>query len=147
MWGNKKSGSRGSGKTTLIAEGTQVIGDVLFEGHLEVEGTIQGNVAAEEERDALLRVLGKGCVEGEIRAPRIVINGVVNGDVYCLKELELAPRGRVNGNVYYSQVEMSAGAEVNGSLTHLSEARDKGEDEEGGNDGDKDGGKEAPVKE
>lgn len=125
MLGSKKTGVRGAGKTTLIAEGTQVVGDVLFVGNLEVEGTVQGNITAEAERDALVRVLGEGCVEGEIRAPNIVINGVVNGDVYCTRQLELAPRGRVNGDVYYALVEMSAGAEVNGSLTHLGEASDK----------------------
>ena len=122
MLGSKKASTRGSGKTTLISEGTLVSGDIRFAGNLEVEGIVQGNITAEPERDAMLRIVGKGCVEGEIRAPNIVINGVVNGDVYCSKELELAPKGRVNGDVYYTMVEMSAGAEVNGSLTHLSEA-------------------------
>ncbi|MDX1736569.1 MAG: polymer-forming cytoskeletal protein [Halioglobus sp.] len=120
MLGSKRSG-RGSGKTTLIAEGTVVDGDIQFSGSLEIEGLVRGNIVAEPDQDALVRVVGKGCVEGEIRAPNIVLNGEVRGDVHATRQLELAPRGRVSGNVFYAMVEMSAGAEVNGSLTHVSD--------------------------
>ncbi len=121
MLGNRKPGARGSGKTTLISQDTVVVGDVRFSGNLEVEGLVQGNVIAAPESDGLVRIVGKGCVEGEIRAPNIVVNGVVKGDVHCSRQLELAPKGRVTGNVFYVLVEMSAGAEVNGSLTHVAE--------------------------
>lgn len=120
MWGSRKSLLGSSGGTTLIAEGTRLVGDVHFGGTLEVEGLVQGSILAEEGRDALVRIVGKGRVEGEIKAPNVVINGIVEGDVHSSGQLELAPRGRVNGNVYYNSLEMAAGAEVNGSLTHKS---------------------------
>jgi cytoskeletal protein CcmA (bactofilin family) len=122
MLGSKKSSTRGSGGTTLISQDTVVVGDLRFKGNLEVEGLVQGNIIAVSEKNARIRVVGKGCVEGEIRAPYVVINGLVKGDVYCSKQLELASKGCVNGNVFYAMVEMSAGAEVNGSLTHVEEA-------------------------
>lgn len=125
MLGSKRSSGRGGGKTTLIAEGTVVVGDILFTGDLEVEGLVKGNVAAEDDdAAAIVRIVGKGCVEGEIRSPDIMINGEVRGNVYCSRQLELAPKGRVTGNVFYATVEMAAGAEVNGSLTHVSEQGD-----------------------
>ena len=118
MLGNKK-GSFGVGaNTTLIARDTTVIGDVHFSGSLEVEGVVQGNIVADSGKDAVVRVVEKGRVEGEIRAPSVVINGTVEGDVFSTKKLELAPKGRVQGNVYYTLLEMAAGSEVNGSLTH-----------------------------
>ncbi len=120
MWGSKKSSLGTSGGTTLIAEGTRLVGDIYFRGTLEVEGLLQGSIIAEVEKGALVRIVGKGRVEGEIRAPNIMINGLVEGDVHSSGQLELAPRSRVNGNVYYHSVEMSAGAEVNGSMTHVS---------------------------
>ena len=122
MLGSKKSSSRGAGGTTLIAQDTVVVGDVRFEGCLEIEGRVEGNIMASPEGDGRVRVVGKGSVEGEIRAPYVVINGTVKGDVYSSKQLDLAPKGCVHGNVYYAMVEMSAGAQVNGSLTHLEEA-------------------------
>jgi len=65
--------------------------------------------------------VGKGRVEGDIRVPCVIINGEIVGDVYSSKQLELASKARVKGNVFYTLVEMAAGSEVNGSLTHLGE--------------------------
>ena len=61
----------------------------------------------------------RGGSKGEIRAPGVIINGTVQGDVHSSKHLELAAKGRVQGNVFYALVEMAAGSEVNGSLTHM----------------------------
>ena len=119
MWGNKKSFVKIPGRTTLISEDTVVVGDLRFAGTLDVEGLVQGSIVAQPGKDARVRVVGKGRVEGEIHAPFVVINGAVRGDVHCTRLLELAPRARVEGNVFYAQVEMAAGSEVNGNLTHV----------------------------
>jgi len=110
-----------SGKTTLISTDTIVVGNVRFSGVLDIEGLVQGNIIAEAGKDALVRVIDKGRVEGEIRAPSVVINGAVEGDVYSSRHLELAAKARVKGNVFYTLVEMAAGAEVNGKLAHMAE--------------------------
>lgn len=122
MLGNKKSGMNVSGKTTLVSTETVIMGDVRFSGVLDVEGLVKGNIVADPGKDALVRVVDKGRVEGEIRAPSVMINGAVEGDVYSTRHLELASKARVVGNVFYTMVEMAAGAEVNGSLTHLAES-------------------------
>jgi len=111
-----------SGKTTLVSTETVITGDVHFSGVLDIEGVVKGNIVAAPGKDALVRVVDKGRVEGEIRAPSVVVNGAVEGDVYSTRHLELAARARVLGNVFYTLVEMAAGAEVNGSLTHLAES-------------------------
>lgn len=118
MLGNKKVGFGASGSTTLVARDTTVVGDIHFAGSLDVEGIVQGNIIAEEGKDALVRVVDQGRVEGEIRSPSVIVNGTVEGDVYSSKHLELAAKGRVQGNVHYTLLEMAAGSEVNGSLTH-----------------------------
>ncbi|MEM1155748.1 MAG: polymer-forming cytoskeletal protein [Pseudomonadota bacterium] len=118
MLGSKKSGASISGKTTLLSTATVIKGDILFSGVLDVEGLVQGNIVAESGKDALVRVIDKGRVEGEIRSPSVVINGTVDGDVHSSVHLELASKARVTGNVYYARVEMAAGAEVNGGLAH-----------------------------
>ena len=119
MLGSKKSTFSVSGNTTLISPDTVILGDLHFSGNLDIEGLVQGNIVAQPDKDALVRVVAKGRVEGEIRAPSVIINGVVEGNIHSSKHLELASRGRVRGNVFYTQVEMAAGSEVNGSLTHI----------------------------
>ena len=121
MLGSKKNLSV-SGGTTLISHETVIVGAVHLCGNLDVEGLVQGNIIAQSGKEALLRVVGKGRVEGEIRVPSVIVNGVIQGDVYSSKHLELASKSRVQGNVFYTLVEMAAGAEVNGSLTHMSDA-------------------------
>ncbi len=125
MLGSKKSSLSVSGATTLISRDTVVVGDLHFTGSLDVEGLVQGNIIAKEGKDALVRVVEKGCVEGEIRSPSVLINGMVKGDVYCTRQLELAPKGCVQGNVFYALLEMAAGSQVNGSLTHMVAPREQ----------------------
>ena len=68
MLGSKKSSFGVSGSTTLISADTVVVGDLHFSGNLDIEGLVQGNIVALPGKDALVRVVGKGRVEGEIHA-------------------------------------------------------------------------------
>jgi cytoskeletal protein CcmA (bactofilin family) len=119
VFGSKKNDQFAKGGHTLFAHALEVEGNVRFGGELDIEGTVKGNVIAVESLDARVRVREKGCVNGDIRAPRIIINGQVNGDVYATEHLELAAKALVNGNVHYKVVEMVKGAEVNGSLERV----------------------------
>ena len=107
-----------SGSTTLISKSTELVGDIHFNGNLEIEGRVRGNIYAEEGTDARVRIMEKGLVEGEISVPTIVINGAVHGDVHSSKHVELAAKAAVQGNVHYNMIEMVKGAQVNGSLLY-----------------------------
>lgn len=103
---------------TLVGSQSEVSGDVRFTGGLHIEGTIKGNVIAENDGKSLVQLSESGTIEGEIRAPFVVLNGVVVGDVHGGEHVELASKARVTGNVYYNLIEMAVGAEVNGKLVH-----------------------------
>ncbi len=121
MFGSKTKAATSG--TTLLARSVEVQGNIKFAGHLEVEGKVVGDIYADEASDARVRVLENGTVEGEIRAPNVVINGQITGDVYATKHLELAAHAVVNGNVHYCVVEMVKGAQVNGNLMHITDAK------------------------
>src|SRR3990167_3042205 len=96
MWNKEKSKTdlqRFNGKTSLIAVGAE----------------LQGN----------LRFQGEGQVEGEVSAPHVLIDGEVIGDVHASAHLELGARARVRGNLYYGLMEMAMGAQIEGRLCHL----------------------------
>ncbi|MCV6627539.1 MAG: polymer-forming cytoskeletal protein [Cellvibrionaceae bacterium] len=107
-----------AGSTTLISKATEIVGDLHFKGNLEIEGKVKGNIVAEEGSEARVRVMDKGEVEGEIRAPSIIINGSVSGNVDSSKHIELAEKAIVQGNVNYNLIEMVKGAQVNGNLVY-----------------------------
>lgn len=117
MWG-KKNDMPFSNNHTVIAKGTEVVGDIRFDGELHVEGKVCGNIIADNTGGAKVTVMEKGIVEGEIRVPTVVINGNVNGDVYSGKHIELAAKAIVQGNVHYHLIEMVKGSQVNGSLVY-----------------------------
>jgi len=108
--------------TTLISKATEITGDVHFSGVLEVEGKVRGNIYADDDSSAEVRVRERGLVQGEIKVPSVIINGLVEGDVHSTQHLELAAKARVVGNVYYHLIEMVMGSEVNGSLCHRASA-------------------------
>ncbi|PCJ33429.1 MAG: cell shape determination protein CcmA [Moraxellaceae bacterium] len=122
MWGKDNSKKvdfdRHAGKTTMISKGTEITGDITFDGGLLIEGVVRGNIRAAEGSDALLRLSEAGIIEGCIYAPNVVINGKVVGDVFSPEHVELASKAVVNGNVHYNLIEMVMGSEVNGSLVH-----------------------------
>jgi cytoskeletal protein CcmA (bactofilin family) len=121
MWGRGKK-RRTTRIDTLIGQHSQVLGDVHFSGGLHVDGTIKGNVIADSDASSMLSLSDHGTIEGEVRVPFVVLNGVVLGDVHASEHVELAANARVTGNVYYNLIEMAIGAEVNGKLVHSVEA-------------------------
>ena len=104
---------------TLVSRTTEIVGDIHFSGELIIEGKVKGNIYAEDDSKALIRIAEKGSVEGEICVPSAVVNGLVQGDVRSATHIELAAKAVVVGNVYYNLIEMVMGSEVNGNLMHI----------------------------
>jgi len=107
---------------TLVGADTRVNGDVEFSGGFHVDGYVKGNVRATKDEQAVLSISERGCVEGSVMVPHVLLNGTVKGDVRATARVELGPKARVIGNVQYKLIEMSIGAEVNGKLIHESDA-------------------------
>jgi len=124
MFGSSSKTHVASGSAhTLISRQTEIAGDMRFRGELIVEGKITGNIYADDQSDAVIRIAETGVVEGEIWVPSAVVNGLVKGDIHSAKHLELAAKAVVTGSVYYCLIEMVMGSEVNGSLTHIAKAK------------------------
>ena len=117
---SKKEARAAPEGTTLIAAGTTIKGDVHFTGRLHVDGKIDGAIRGDGAQ-AMLTLSAHASVTGEVQAPHIVVDGSIVGDVTAGERLELASNARVEGNVYYKLLEMSAGAQINGKMVHRAE--------------------------
>ena len=120
MFGNRKK-IKSTKIDSLVGRNTELQGDIRFSGGLHVDGVLKGNVISETGSASVLTLSEHGTIEGEVKVPNVILNGVVVGDVHASEHVELAPNARVTGNVYYSLIEMAMGAEVNGSLVHKAE--------------------------
>ena len=107
---------------TIIGQHTRLEGDIRFSGGLHIDGQVRGNIRAEPGSEAVLTVSEHGRIEGDVEVPNLILNGSVVGDVVVSGRVEMASRGRVNGNLYYNLIEMAMGAEVNGSMVHRGES-------------------------
>lgn len=118
MFSKEKNPNRTTQIDTLIGEHTHVKGDISFSGGLRVDGSVAGNIIAAGDNDSVLTLSEQGSVEGEIRVPNVILNGSISGNVHSTEHIELAPKAKIQGNVYYNLLQMAMGSEVNGQLIH-----------------------------
>lgn len=125
MFGSNKTPNNRPATTidTLIGAKTRIQGDITFSGGFRVDGTVIGTIIADGAPDAVLSISDQGTVEGEVRAPHVIINGVMKGDVTASERVELAAQARVQGNVHYKILEMAAGAQITGRVVREDEPR------------------------
>ena len=121
MLGRKKR--RDKGVETMVGPNTEISGDLRFEGWCHVDGTVNGNITANPDTDSHLSISENANVDGGVTVPNVQLNGIVRGDVYASERVELGPKARVIGNVYYNLIEMAIGAEINGKLVHKPEGQ------------------------
>lgn len=114
MFGRKNKATIDS----LIGIATNITGDVQFKGGLRIDGHVTGNLSTETNQTSLLVISEHAKIIGDVRATHLVVNGEIVGDVYSSELLELQPKARITGNVYYKALEMHGGALVSGQLSH-----------------------------
>ena len=103
---------------SLIGPATRIDGHLLFRGGMRIDGQVRGNVTAETGQSSSLVVSEHARIEGEVRCDHLIVNGEISGAVYAAELLEIQPKARIIGNVYYKVLEMHGGAQVLGQLTH-----------------------------
>ena len=113
---SQKAPRAASSVDTLIGKDTMIRGDVHFTGGLHIDGCVKGRVIAEEDAGAVVSISESGIVEGSIRSPFVVVNGLAEGDIHALERISLSPSAKVIGNIYYKLIELPAGATVNGQM-------------------------------
>ena len=116
MFGRKQS--RHTVVDTLVGSNSKISGDVHFQGGCHIDGTVNGNVSADNDTDSALSISDIGTVDGGVTVPYVILNGIVKGDVFASQRVELGSTARVIGNVYYNLIQMAEGAEINGKLVH-----------------------------
>jgi len=121
MFNKEKNKPKSTRIDTLIGQNTQIKGDIIFSRGLRIDGTVIGNITANGDDKAVLTISEQGKIEGEVKVPNLLINGSILGNVYASQHVELAPKAKVEGNLYYHLLEMTMGSEVNGQLIHMTE--------------------------
>ncbi len=110
---------------SLIAQGSQISGNFMFTDGLRIDGSVVGNVRANEDGSSIVVISETASVVGEIWADQIIINGAVKGPIHASMMLELQPKARIEGDVHYTALEMHQGALVSGQLRPIVAGEEK----------------------
>jgi len=104
---------------TLISAPTRIQGDVVFSGGLQLEGQVSGSVKATSDAPSRLVASASALIEGCVEAQVVELHGTVRGDIIAARSAKLGATARIEGNLHYGAIEMSAGARINGKLVKL----------------------------
>ncbi len=105
---------------TFIDSDTRISGDIEFAGNALLDGHLEGNIKAKGS-DAKLTISEHGRVKGSVVVAHLLVHGTIEGELRVTERLELGPTARIIGDVQYNLLQISAGAQVEGELTHKSE--------------------------
>ena len=110
---------------SLIAQGSQITGNLTFTDGLRIDGEVAGNVWGNENAASILVISESARVVGEVCADHVIVNGSVKGPVRARLMLELQPKARIEGDVHYAALEMHQGALITGQLRPIVETEEK----------------------
>jgi cytoskeletal protein CcmA (bactofilin family) len=96
----------------MVAEGTRIEGQVVFDHVSRVNGVLIGEVRAKEGSTLILSETA--VVEGNIDADILMIDGYVHGDVVAKTRVVVSRTGRVVGNIKTPSLTMEFGAYFEG---------------------------------
>lgn len=106
-----RSGSRESA-LSIIAPGMRVVGELITEGVVKVEGVVEGTIRAQRE----VLVAKGGHVAGDIHTREAVIGGEVSGSVFAEERVEVQQGSTVTGDISTKKLVIQEGGEVNGQV-------------------------------
>ena len=92
----KKTDKRNNAKTTVIGVSAMVIGTIVSDSYVVIDGGIEGDVVA----------------------PEALINGLVNGNIKVNAQVEVTKNSRITGDLIYKTVLIHEGARIFGKLIH-----------------------------
>lgn len=115
---SKKPSKPQSRIDTLIGAGTVIEGNISFSGGMRIDGQVNGNVVAAQDKPSTLVLSEQARVNGEVSVTHLVVNGTISGPVSVSEYLELQSKAKVNGDVHYETMEIQLGAIIEGRLIH-----------------------------
>lgn len=96
-----------------LGKGSKVVGTLTFSGPVELDGHVEGEVAAQDR----LTVGESAFVQGKIMGAEVVVRGTVHGDVIASKRLSLKKPAKIIGNISSSSISIEEGVVFEGKCS------------------------------
>lgn len=97
---------------SIISASLRIVGDLVSEGDVQVDGIIEGDVNARS-----VTVSEGAAVRGQISAQKVIIRGEVQGQISA-DGVELGRSARVIGDIVHNDLAIESGAYLEGHCRH-----------------------------
>ncbi len=95
----------------LIANGTQVTGDIKSDSGIRIDGHLKGKMNIKGKV-----VIGNtGLVDGDINCKQIEVSGQVNGNIHAGELVNLKSSAKINGEIVTRKLAIEPGAVFTGT--------------------------------
>ncbi len=98
---------------SIISTNLRIIGNLISEGDVQVDGVIEGDV-----RSRTLTVSEGATVNGQIHAETVRIRGNTLGRITA-NNVELGPTAKVVGDIVHTVISIESGAYLEGQCKHI----------------------------
>ncbi|MBO8163660.1 MAG: polymer-forming cytoskeletal protein [Brevibacillus sp.] len=96
---------------TIIGSGTTFEGSIVAEGTVRIDGRVKGEIHSESDV-----IVGEGGqVHGLIKGRNINVAGLVEGTIEADGQLQIAPTGKVIGDINVESLTIEQGAKYTGN--------------------------------
>jgi cytoskeletal protein CcmA (bactofilin family) len=97
--------------TTILGKGSAFDGKLTFEGAVRIDGEFSGEIRTEGTL-----IIGETAeVKAQINVSRVVVQGIVRGDIAASEAIEILAPAKVYGNVSTPVLEIQKGALFEGN--------------------------------
>ncbi len=100
------------GVLSIIAADLKVVGELITDGVVKVDGLVEGNVKAERQ----VLVSKGGNVKGDVHSKEVIVGGRIEGAVFANGRVEIQASATVKGDILTKRILVHEGGEVNGNL-------------------------------
>ena len=97
---------------SIICSDMAVNGSVTSEGAIQIDGKIDGDVAAND-----ITIGASGVITGEVKAEVVTVKGTIRGSIRGRK-VELETNSKVEGDIIHSSLSIQANAVFEGQVKH-----------------------------
>lgn len=123
LWGSDKmklvKNEGGGSDFGWIGKGVEVVGDVIFQDKLQVDGKVNGKLFSEK---GTLIIGETGKIEGQIDVGTCVLHGSIKGDLKARAKVEIHRTGKLQGDMITPALTVEEGSIFNGAIRMSKEA-------------------------
>ncbi len=97
--------------TSFVGAEAEFHGELTVVGTLRMDGVVTGRVQADQV------ILSEAAtIKGDVLARKIIIGGMVEGNIRAPELVQIRSKGRVRGDIFTNNLSVMEGAEFNGKI-------------------------------